>query len=183
MRILTVEEYNPEWANKYEREAGQIRLIFSQKLSEIHHIGSTAVRGMSAKPTIDILGVLESLEYADIFTPELEALGYKAYGEYGVSGRRFFVKVHFINSEDWVNAFHLHFFQKGDSKNIRRHIAVREYLSSHPEKAQDYSTVKTGLARRYPRDQEKYVSGKEEYVSILEKEALEWFGRTGEQAQ
>lgn len=180
MRIITVETYNPQWRDIFELEARRISEIFSGRLTAIHHVGSTSVTGMSSKPTIDILGVIEALGCADSLAPALKEAGYSAYGEYGIPGRRYFVKVRCVNGKDWVDTFHLHFYEAGDRDNIERHLAVRDYLSSHPEKISEYSLLKTKLAEIYSREPEEYVSGKEEYVSELERESISWYRKRQE---
>ncbi|EJW91927.1 protein belonging to Uncharacterized protein family UPF0157, partial [gut metagenome] len=58
----------------------------------IYHIGSTAVKGLWAKPIIDLMPVVKEIKSVDIHEQEFEALGYECKGEYGIAGRRFFMK-------------------------------------------------------------------------------------------
>ena len=79
-RVIEVVDYNPNWIAAFEKEAAMLAPVFGQRLLEVHYIGSTAVPGLQAKPIIDILLVLDSTGDIDSFTPDIEALGYRAGG-------------------------------------------------------------------------------------------------------
>ena len=70
---------------------------------------------------------------------------------------------------------HVHIFQKEDQINIRRHVAVREYLRAHREAAEAYGALKEALARQFPWDLEGYCDGKDSFVKDLEQKALAWW--------
>jgi GrpB-like predicted nucleotidyltransferase (UPF0157 family) len=61
-------------------------------LTHVHHVGSTAIPGIAAKPVIDIMGLLRRHEDGFACVSAMAALGYKFGGEAGVSGRQYFVK-------------------------------------------------------------------------------------------
>ena len=86
---VTVSDYSPEWPLEYEREAAALARVFGGNLAAIHHIGSTAVPGLAAKPIIDIMPVVYSLEAVDALSAGFEALGYEYLGEFGIPGRRY----------------------------------------------------------------------------------------------
>lgn len=83
---------DPAWAEGYRRERALLMPVFGPLLVELHHIGSTAVEGLWAKPILDLMPVVTSLEAVDRLDPELEALGYQCMGEFGIPGRRYFRK-------------------------------------------------------------------------------------------
>ena len=89
MRQVIVLPYQSEWASEYVREADQLREVFGARLKQIHHMGSTSVPGLAAKPIIDILPVVDTLEGIEQFDAQMEALGYEAKGEFGMPGRRY----------------------------------------------------------------------------------------------
>ena len=68
---------DPAWAEGYRRERALLMPVFGPLLVELHHIGSTAVEGLWAKPILDLMPVVTSLEAVDRLDPELEALGYQ----------------------------------------------------------------------------------------------------------
>jgi GrpB-like predicted nucleotidyltransferase (UPF0157 family) len=94
-------------------------------------------------------------------------LGYSAYGENGIPNRRYFSK-----GGD-QRTHHVHIYLIGDS-NIERHLAFKDYLKYHPEKAREYSELKGKLASRYSYDIESYIEGKDALVKKLEAQALYW---------
>lgn len=87
--LSTVIEYNPTWPNEFESESKKLQYILGDIANKIYHIGSTVVPGLMAKPIIDIMLDVTNLEGLDTKTEALEALGYEAMGEFGISGRRY----------------------------------------------------------------------------------------------
>ena len=79
---IQVVPYDPSWPSRYRREAALLREALGDCLVEIHHIGSTSVPGLWAKPIIDILPVVTAVEEADRRRAALEALGYEYLGEF-----------------------------------------------------------------------------------------------------
>lgn len=86
---MTVVAPDPNWALRFAREAETVRSALGLAVSAIHHIGSTAIGSIYAKPIIDMLLVVRSLDAVDRRTPALVAEGYEAMGDFGLSGRRF----------------------------------------------------------------------------------------------
>lgn len=167
-RKIEVVEYNPEWEKKFKLEAKEIKRILGKNCVAIHHIGSTAVKGMKAKPVIDIMPVVKDLSLVDGHNAEFEALGYECMGEYGIPGRRFYIK-----GGD-QRTHHIHIFEQSNKTEILRHLAVRDYLSSHPEDAKAYGELKTKLAEEYAYDNDGYCDGKDAFVKELEQKAVSW---------
>src|SRR5688572_26829142 len=88
----TFEPYSADWPRLFESEAERLRRLLGAELVAIHHIGSTAIPGLAAKPIIDLLPVVRQIDRVDALTPAFEAAGYRAWGEYGLSGRRYFTR-------------------------------------------------------------------------------------------
>ena len=63
---------DPAWAEGYRRERALLMPVFGPLLVELHHIGSTAVEGLWAKPILDLMPVVTSLEAVDRLDPELD---------------------------------------------------------------------------------------------------------------
>ena len=89
MRVI-VTDYNPKWPGLFEVEANQLREVFGEELIALHHIGSTSVTGLRAKPIIDIMPVVRDIEVVDRFNDKMIGLGYKPMGKFGIPERRFF---------------------------------------------------------------------------------------------
>ena len=165
---VVVREYSPVWREKYEEEAEKIREILRDNCLEIHHIGSTAVEGLKAKPIIDILPVVRDLGAVDARAGDFEELGYEYLGEFGIPGRRYLRK----GGDERTHQIHI--FSAESRGEIRRHLAVRDYLRTHREEADAYGRLKERLAEEYPYDIEGYCDGKDEFVKKLERRALAW---------
>lgn len=169
MRTVTVSPYDPHWAIKYAEEAEKIKVILGDELLTIHHIGSTSVPGLSAKPIIDILVEVRQIEAIDSFNPAFIHLGYEPRGEFGIPGRRFFRK-----GGDEHRSHHVHIFQTVDP-NIIEHLAFCAFLRCHPEDATAYGNLKKSLALQYPNDIEQYMDGKDSLIKEIRARALAWF--------
>ena len=122
---IIVRIYDPAWERSYKLEKELITSILGQNLVEIHHIGSTAVKGLSAKPIIDIMPIVKNLSEVDIVANKFIKIGYEYLGEFGISGRRYLRK----GGDERTHQIHI--FQSDDKQNIERHLAVRDYLRTH----------------------------------------------------
>lgn len=169
VRQVIVVPHNPAWSRQFEQESQAIRGALSGNSLAIHHVGSTAIPHIYAKPIIDILAEVADINQVDDQVPSLAVLGYEALGEYGISGRRYFRK----QDATGTRTHHLHVFQTG-SVAVRRHLAFRDYMIAHPEAAQAYSQLKQRLAAAHPTDIEAYMDGKDSFIKEMEQTALEW---------
>ena len=167
-RKIEVVEYDPEWEKKFKAEAKEIKRILGKNCVEIHHIGSTSVKGMKAKPVIDIMPVVKDLSLVDAHNAEFEALGYECMGEYGIPGRRFYMK----GGDE--RSHHIHIFEQSNKTEFERHLALRDYLRNHPEDAKAYAELKTKLAEEFTYDNDGYCDGKDAFVKALEQKAIAW---------
>lgn len=168
--LVTVIPHDERWETLFEAEAECLRAILGETLVAIYHIGSTAVPGLAAKPIIDIMPVVTDVTLVDAFNSPFEALGYECMGEFGIPGRRYFRK----GSDHRTH--HVHVFAQSNRADITRHLAVRDYLRTHPSAAEAYGRLKVDLAARFPEDIEGYCDGKDAFVKELERRALAWYG-------
>jgi|JI10StandDraft_1071094.scaffolds.fasta_scaffold833988_2 GrpB-like predicted nucleotidyltransferase (UPF0157 family) len=171
MRIVVVAP-NVEWPIAFQSEAVNLREALRPNLAAIHHIGSTAIHGIVAKPTIDILLVTHSLLILDESAPALGGLGYEAMGEFGIPGRRYFRR----NSAEGHRTHQIHAFQIGNP-HIERYLAFRDYMNEHPGDAQSYGELKQRLATVYADDGHAYMNGKTGFINEHEAKALAWMRR------
>ncbi len=167
LRVVEIVRYDPAWKGAFRDEEKALRQILGQELLEIHHIGSTAVPGMKAKPVIDILVVVKDIRMVDSFNERMSTLGYLAMGEYGIKGRRYFTKGGLRRTH------HLHVFQEG-SPEVERHLRFRDFMIAHPRVAQEYAELKSGLALRFPTDIESYCDGKDAFIKDIDERARAW---------
>lgn len=169
---VKVTDYNPEWPAMFQSEEARLKQVFLDEVIMIHHIGSTSVPGIKAKPIIDIMPLVKDINVIDRLNSRLMELGYEPMGEFGIPGRRFFRR-----GGD-VRTHHVHVFQAG-SIEIERHLAFRDYLRAHPEEAKKYGELKERLAKEFPNDIEGYIAGKDTFVKTLSLKQWNkklWFG-------
>jgi len=107
-RKIFILPYDPLWVESFNVEAKNLRSIFGAEIVEIHHIGSTSIPGMAAKPIVDVLPVVRDIHVIDRFNPIMREKGYLPRGEYGLPGRRYFNKGR-INQR----SHHIHLYQSG----------------------------------------------------------------------
>jgi len=174
MREVRVVPPDPDWVDAFRREAAQIANALGIQVHALHHIGSTAIHGIYAKPIIDILLLVEDQDALDQRTSAMEALGYETMGEYGIPGRRYFRKL----TEMGVHTHHVHAFLAG-SKDAVRHLAFRDYMNAHADVSRAYSDLKLQLSRMHPYDMNAYMDGKDPFIKEHEALALAWWNNKG----
>lgn len=167
--LVKVVPHNPQWKTEFELESQQIAKILAENIIFIHHIGSTAIPNIYAKPIIDLLIEVKDINLIADKTSAMVGLGYEAMGEFGLSGRRYFRK----EDPPGIRTHHVHIYQT-NSTEIDRHLAFRDYMIAHPQEAKQYSQLKQELAQRYPDDIESYMDGKDEFVQEMEQKAMLW---------
>ncbi len=170
-RQVELKTHDPEWLRQFEAEAERLMAVFQPNLIAIHHIGSTAVPGIKAKPIIDIMVVVHDIEQVDAANEAMSQLGYIAKGENGINGRRYFRK-----GSDTHHTHHIHTFQD-DHPEIARHLNFRDYLIAHPDVAQAYSRLKEELAQKYVTEPPLYTNSKTDFIHDVDKKAAVWRSR------
>lgn len=168
MKIIVV-PHDPGWAAKFLRESALVKLALGPGVVEIHHIGSTAISTIYAKPIVDMLAVVRTIDEVDGRNEAMAALGYEAMGELGIPGRRYFRK----DDASGMREYQVHTFA-ADSGEIERHLAFRDFIRAHAEPARQYSDLKRRLAEQFPEDIEGYMAGKDAFVKEMQHRALAW---------
>lgn len=165
---IVVTDYNPLWTKMFEDEARLIRGVLEDNCITIYHIGSTSVPGLAAKPIIDIMPVVHSLDHVDTVKGNFEKIGYEYLGEFGIRGRRYLRK----GGDERTHQIHI--FSEHSTDDIERHLALRDYLRTHKEDCDAYAILKKTLAEKYEYDIDGYCDGKDKFVKQLEQKALDW---------
>jgi GrpB-like predicted nucleotidyltransferase (UPF0157 family) len=158
---IIIREHDPHWSQNFEREKSFLeQLVSSLTPVDIHHIGSTAVPGLKAKPTVDILMEIADETDLERFRDLLTSNGYifcskpenpppsmmfmKGYTEKGFAD----------------DVYHLHVRYRGDWDELY----FRDFLLSHPGVAGEYEELKLELQKRYEYDRDAYTEGKTEFI-------------------
>jgi GrpB-like predicted nucleotidyltransferase (UPF0157 family) len=165
----TFTEYSLLWPLKFKQEAKRLQALLGDEIIAIHHIGSTSVPGLAAKPIIDLLPLVRNIEHIDDRIPMLEEVGYKAWGEYGLPGRRYFTK-----DKGGYRTHNIHIYQV-EHPDVERHLAFCAYLISHKQVCQEYEALKREAYRYHPADIAAYNDGKNDWIKKIEPVALEWY--------
>lgn len=173
-RNIEVLPYVPIWVTRYEDEASRLHVIFGGAILAIHHIGSTAVPGMKAKPTVDILAVVGEEIDIPSFDHLMEKEGYLCRGEAldavipGTPGRFYYVRKQGVD-----HLTHVHVCANGHFQ-INELLVLRDYLRAHPDRADSYGCEKAELSSRFTNDNIGYMNGKDACVRALIHEAVNW---------
>lgn len=157
--------HDPRWLAYYEAVAevlhGHVAHI------HMHHVGSTVVPGLPAKPILDVLGVTTSIDIVDEQRHVFEALGGEWRGEYGLPGRRFVV---FRSADNTRSVIHVHMWENGHA-DVRRHLQFRDTLLRRDDLRDAYAALKASLASAHLGDREAYTNGKADFIMrVLDEE-------------
>jgi GrpB-like predicted nucleotidyltransferase (UPF0157 family) len=170
MPVIELWEHSPAWADAAQRESARIQSALGDCIVAVHHIGSTAIPGIRAKPTLDLMPLVTSLAALDDAAPRMKALGYEWLGEFGIPQRRFCRIDDPATGRRFAN---VHFFES-TSPQAMRHIAFRDYLRAQPAIAREYEAEKLRCAALHPDDVHAYTDAKDAWIRRAEKDALNW---------
>ena len=124
---VVVLPYDEHWTRDFCEIKSEIQEALDQLALVIEHVGSTSVHGLSAKPIIDIDVVIKDYSMLDAVISALERIDYHHEGNLGIAGREAFK----YEGKTHLRKHHLYVCPR-DSEELKRHIAFREYLRSHP---------------------------------------------------
>lgn len=158
MRTIIVVPYDNKWPEMFETERSLINVLLGGVAKDVHHIGSTSVPGLSAKPVIDILLEVSDINELDTYNSALARAGYVARGENGIPGRRYFIKGGDQRSHQ------VHAFAAGDMQ-VLRHLAFRDYLRRNSDIAGKYAEIKHSAALLSRNDVHRYSALKANFIA------------------
>lgn len=175
---IKIENHNPSWSKIFQ----ELKTVLLSKIAEdilsIEHVGSTSVKGLKAKPILDIDVVIkDDEEIQALVIKKLKTLGYHHIGNLGITGREAFKKeselVPFSSEKKKWIAHNLYLCTKG-SVGLNNHILFRDYLKANPEAVEAYEKLKERLAKDFPYDIDKYIDGKTAFITaILAKQGMQ----------
>ena len=171
--------YDPNWPVLFEEERRRISGAVGHIVAGVHHVGSTSIPGMAAKPILDIAVLLHKFEDGERCIEPMENIGYVHKGlDDDIPGDRHFVKGHppreSCSDGEVIRTHVLHMYTL-DSPIRRNHFAFRGYLIAHPEVADEYARLKFILADKHPKDRESYRAGKDSFIEGVLAKAVEEF--------
>lgn len=163
-RRVIVLPYDEAWETSFEAIKVEIECAVGSLIVGIEHVGSTSVKGMWAKPCIDVDVIIEDYSVLDAVVKGLASIGYIHEGDLGIKGREAFK----YTDKSHLMSHHLYVCPK-DSEELHRHITFREYLRSDTNAVKKYSEVKKMAARMFPDDIDKYIEYKSPCIEELYK--------------
>lgn len=166
---VELREHDPDWTGRYEAEGVRLLEALADSVRDIAHVGSTAVEGVAARPIVDIVVGVDSLEAATQHVPTLQQLGYEYFGEAGIEERRFFRK------RD-PQAFNLELLLY-QGHHWRQRLALRAYLRDDAERTATFDEAKRALvAGEGELSREEYTDKKRPLLEEWSERAVDWSG-------
>ena len=161
---VVVEPYNEAWKTDFIAIKDELEPVLEGLALQIEHVGSTSVEGLAAKPIIDIDVVIRDREDLSTVISALQTLGYTHEGDQGIPGREAFK----YTGKEHLRKHHLYVCAQ-DAAELKRHIAFRDYLRSHPDVVAEYSRIKEEGAKLYPWDIDRYIEHKSPFIESIYK--------------
>ncbi|EIT86011.1 hypothetical protein A374_09249 [Fictibacillus macauensis ZFHKF-1] len=151
--------WTEEWEKEFKKEKEMIEELLGEAVVAVHHIGSTAVRGLAAKPIIDIAIEIRQFQEGECCARSLERLGY----EY--KGTNILPERHYFNKGE-PRTHQIHMFKRENSY-LHEHLYFREYLRKHDEAREAYEQLKREMAKDAQGDKYKYTDGKSAFIQKI----------------
>jgi GrpB-like predicted nucleotidyltransferase (UPF0157 family) len=156
---IVIADYDPIWPHWFESAAYRVRQALGDKVLQLDHVGSTSVRGLPAKPLIDINLVVADTTDEAVYVPPLEAIGY----ELRVREPDWFEHRMLRGFDPPVN---LHVFPKG-CEEVGQMLLLRDWLRTHEDDRELYARTKRELAAKEWKYVQNYADAKSEVVEEI----------------
>ena len=173
---VAVVPYDPHWPEMFERERLHLLTCLPCDLiRRIEHFGSTAVPGLPAKPIVDILVEVASLdETRQRIAPILEAQGYDyfwrpSWGDDTPPFYAWFIK----RDKNGNRTHHIHMVESHFEHWDR--LLFRDYLMEHPDVAMEYGNLKMRLSGTHQKDRVAYTQSKNDFVKRVTAKAKQYY--------
>ena len=158
---VVLADYDPAWPAAAEAERSRLMRALPGTFVAIEHIGSTAVPGMRAKPLIDLLAGVATLDGVFAFNAVAERVGYTTSPELNAS---LTTRQWFMRQAGGRRTHHLHLVVH-DGPEWHKRIDFRDLLRADPALRARYVALKEGLAERFNADREAYTEGKSAFIT------------------
>jgi GrpB-like predicted nucleotidyltransferase (UPF0157 family) len=161
--------YDVGWIGQFSEIKASIQKSFGSAALQIEHIGSTSVEGMSAKPLIDVLVIVNDTRTLSEETSHMEQAGYEWGKDYIEPNSILFFKT----GSEGEKIQNIHVLSVGSQK-ARQFLVTRDFLRTHPKRAQAYSKLKEANMKLYPDNYIAYRAAKDGFLQKLEYDAYSW---------
>lgn len=158
---VVVVDYDPRWPDEFTRVARELYAAVGPAVVGVHHVGSTAVPGLCAKPVLDVLVSVPDLNASLKLVPTLEELGYEFRPDEEIPDRHYFRR-----RRGPIRTHHLSLAEP-TSRYYAVTLGFRDALRSDPKIAAAYCGLKRDLAKRFPRDRTAYINGKTAFIATV----------------
>lgn len=161
---VQVVEHHPSWGVLAADACQEVQRVCGNLLTDLQHVGSTAVPDLPAKPILDIAAAVATLDAIPELVERLTGIGYIYRGDGGEEGGHLFVR----ESSPDVRTIHLHVVEHQDAQ-WRNYLFFRDLLRQHPGIRKQYATLKQELGNRFRDDRKSYTASKHAFIrGILE---------------
>ncbi|HEU5048268.1 MAG TPA: GrpB family protein [Rickettsiales bacterium] len=160
-------DYDPQWEQDFAEERLRILNALGELVLGIEHYGSTSVKGMRAKPILDIMVGVNPLSNWQKCKAPLEQLGYDYAEHAGVPGHHIFGR-----GRDLSERTHLIHIVEFEGESWRSGITLRDALRSNPQLREAYIQEKERACREAPEGRAKYNLQKADFISKMKSELL-----------
>jgi GrpB-like predicted nucleotidyltransferase (UPF0157 family) len=166
-QTYSIKPYSKNWVRRFWVQEKLLKNIFGKDIVEIHHVGSTSIPGMDAKPVIDVLAIVKNLGSVDNAERKFKTLGYGLLVDHVTPNSRLLYK--FRGKEKSCN---IHLLPKSHPES-RRLLHIKNYLIAHPDVARKYTQLKKKLYKK-TKDYALYRKGKDKFCKALSEKAKQW---------
>ncbi|MDT9722438.1 GrpB family protein [Paenibacillus sp. ClWae2A] len=158
---IVISEYKEHWALEYQSEKEKIIDALGSKIIGIEHFGSTSIKGMAAKPLIDIMLSVNELTGVETFIEPLAQIGYEYVPKLDFPTRWFFRK------GLWrAGTHHLHVYQH-NGVEWQQNLMFRNFMQSNLDAANEYMQLKKELSIKFSNDRVSYTEGKDKFIKSI----------------
>ena len=172
---ISIVSYDTNWPALFQQEKEHLLECLPKELiRRIEHFGSTAVPGLSAKPIIDILVEVTSLEQTKgKIVPVLESQGYEYFWRPSVFKGQPFYAWFIKRNSTGARTHHIHMLESRIEHSDE--LLFRDYLIEHLDTATEYQVLKLRLAKTYPNNREAYTKAKTDFILKVTAEAKRFY--------
>jgi len=166
-REMKIVRYDENWTNQFNEIKAKLLLIFGDLATDIQHFGSTSIKGMSAKPIIDVMVIVSNIKEVDALNEKMIEAGYIPKGENGIDGRRYFQML----SDDGINhTQHIHCYEK-ENQQVADELMFRDFLRIDKDAFDAYLAIKIEASQKYRYLPSEYTEYKTDCINKIMKRA------------